>query len=639
MFNKYAVQAFLVFLLFLIFPGGAASYESELEMFFSEEAMVETVSRHPKPLVKIAENITIVTASQIELMNAHTLYEVLNRVPGLFVTFNGADFGSDASLSIHGASGEDLHRVLVLLDGLRLNSSSNGIAALNGIPVAIIDRLEIIKGPASSTWGSSIGGVVNIITKKPRLGVRGSRARVSASYGEGASRDLRGEFESAGDQAGYYLYLGNQSSDGLWSNRYFDNSQAYTKVLFKPSANTQVGLTAGYFTPEGKGVEAPASDMKVSYDNMNGIGSVNLDFTLSEQTSLHFGAGVLKNDYKQYIDVLGTGVLGIPGESIYRQHWREKSFSLNSRLVTTLGNHSLVFGAEANLDQLDYRLTYGTAGVRLFGAGADYESDTAHEEKIGVFLHDTITTFGRLVVIPGLRYDYSSVTGSFFSPSCGITYPLSDNTRLRATTSRGFNAPYLGILKDSSPAFLPNPNLEPEKVWSIQAGLETKAIPFLLLKTTLFYHDIEDIWIFDMAAMMRKNGGNSKRSGLELELETVPWYHMTLATALTYTMDDPEGGDFDEFYKITVKPRYSNSDICDLELFGTYIHWLKGTTVMGEGNSFVWDLNLSKKIGVSDGASITFFMTIHNLTNEKQYWNSLYQNPERWVEAGLRASF
>ncbi|WP_457576695.1 TonB-dependent receptor, partial [Desulfomarina sp.] len=135
-------------------------------MFFDDEMLVQTASRHPKPLTEVAENLSVVNAAAIEAMNAHTVYEVLARVPGLFVTYDGMDFGSDASLTIHGASSNDLHRILVLLDGVRLNLSSNGNAVLNGIPVSIIERLEIIKGPASSSWGSAMGGVINIITKE-----------------------------------------------------------------------------------------------------------------------------------------------------------------------------------------------------------------------------------------------------------------------------------------------------------------------------------------------------------------------------------------------------------------------------------------------------------------------------------------
>jgi vitamin B12 transporter len=72
----------------------ALAEDKDLALFFSDTTMVETVRRHPQPILEVAENLSLVTAAQIKAMNAHTLYEVLNRVPGLYLAFDGGDFGS-----------------------------------------------------------------------------------------------------------------------------------------------------------------------------------------------------------------------------------------------------------------------------------------------------------------------------------------------------------------------------------------------------------------------------------------------------------------------------------------------------------------------------------------------------------------
>lgn len=263
----------------------ALAEDKDLALFFSDTTMVETVSRHPQPILEVAENLSLVTAAQIKAMNAHTLYEVLNRVPGLYLAFDGGDFGSLASVSIHGAAFADLHRLVVLLDGVRLNSVNNGIALLNGIPVAIIERLEIIKGPASSTWGSAMGGVVNIITKEPADRAKPG-GQVAASYGTADSRDLRAELEGSGAGQKYYLYAGNQHSDGLRDNRYFDNSQLFGKAVFAPSTDTKLTISAGASHPEWKEGDFAIADFRGTSDTENGYTAANVDYTLSSAASL-----------------------------------------------------------------------------------------------------------------------------------------------------------------------------------------------------------------------------------------------------------------------------------------------------------------------------------------------------------------
>ncbi len=122
--------------------------EELLSLYFDEEELVETATGSPKPITQVAENVTIVTAEEIEAMHAHSLAEVLQRQSGVFVSHFGQDFLGDSSLLLLGSQ---RHHVLVLLDGVRINLNSNGSALTNFIPLGIIKRIEIIKGAASST--------------------------------------------------------------------------------------------------------------------------------------------------------------------------------------------------------------------------------------------------------------------------------------------------------------------------------------------------------------------------------------------------------------------------------------------------------------------------------------------------------
>ena len=148
-------------------------------MYYEEKALVITASRHPKSISQVAENMTVITAKEIENMNAHSVAEVLNRVTGIVLGYN-QDFGSSSLISIQGSNSK---HVRVLLDGVTWNFLGSGLAETNSIPVGIIKRIEIIKGPGSSAWGSSLGGVINIITKSTCNGDN-TCGMLKTSYGE-----------------------------------------------------------------------------------------------------------------------------------------------------------------------------------------------------------------------------------------------------------------------------------------------------------------------------------------------------------------------------------------------------------------------------------------------------------------------
>lgn len=610
--------------------------DRDLALFFKDSTMVETVSRHPKPLVEVAENVSLVTAAQIRAMNAHTLYEVLNRVPGLYVGFNGGDFGSSASVTIHGGVFEDEHRLVVLLDGVRLNNVNNGIALLNGIPVAIIDRLEIIKGPASSTWGSAIGGVVNIISKKPEDREKPT-GQVAASYGAADSRDLRAEMAGAGARQKYYLYAGNQHSDGLRNNRYFDSSQVFGKAIFTPTVDSRLTVSIGGNNPENKQGDFAVVDWRGTADTENGFASTNFDYTLGSAATLHFDGSLTTFDHTQDSTVLGAGVLGPAGAPFLHQNWQDQRAALGGRLVYALARQLIVVGGEAWHEQTDYHLAAGPAAVSLYGMPADYRAGRAETDNYAVFANDTLR-LADLTLVPGIRYDSNSISGGFFSPSFGATCPLDSDTRLRATLARGFSAPNVGLLKEVTPFAISNPDLEPEEIWSAQAGLETKTVAMLLVKATAFYHDIDEVWGFDAQGKI-VNKDNSRRSGLEVELETVPWHGLVLGGSVAYTYDRPNEGEADDFSQGMVKVGYANPALFDVELFGSYVHWLDAATYQAEGDNFVWDLNVARNMATGERTSVDLFMTLHNLTDADQYWHVFYRNPGRWLEVGLRWNF
>ena len=572
--------------------------EMLLAMYFDMDQhldqKVEVATRAPKSLRQIAENVTVVTAEEIQRMNARSVGEVLNRVPGVFVQFGGRDFNSGNDFSIQDS---DYHHVLVLVDGMRWNFDTEGMAVTNSIPVEIIDRIEVIKGPASSTWGSALGGVVNIITKNTGSSVR-PHGSLYASYGEANSQHYSGTVSGKAGATGYFLAVANQSSDGIILGRAYDDESVYGKIDIALPHATTLTLTSGHSNPK----DDLGDIFGYSMYHRDFWATASLDSSLSQNVSLHISGFRKKQEfmyppYTMYYDATTTGVA--------------------SRLTASLKDHLLTVGAE--IDRVDTE-----------SSDSAYEG---HEETWGLFANDTFTV-GDFSITPGIRYDHLSLTDNQLSPSLGVTWQYTDRNLFRAQIARGFRKPYLD---EASPI------LDPEISTSYQAGLETTAIPYLFIKIDLFEHIIKDAW--DIWAEPVANTGKIKRYGYELELETVPFHYFSADASFTYIYTDYHGAqDNDDMYTAKLTLLYDNPKLFTAELFGQYIWWNDEKTYIEYGypyddGTMIWNFNISKNIQLCEHADMDIFASAHNLFNGSHNWSTDYPNAHRWVEAGLRFHF
>ena len=127
------------------------------------EPVFVTAARSPQPLAELIADVTTIGPEEIARAGALSLAELLARVPGVEIAMNGGP-GSTSSVFLRGAN---RGHTLVLIDGLRIGSSSDGATAFEAIPLEQIDHIEILRGPASSLYGAdAIGGVIQIFTRR-----------------------------------------------------------------------------------------------------------------------------------------------------------------------------------------------------------------------------------------------------------------------------------------------------------------------------------------------------------------------------------------------------------------------------------------------------------------------------------------
>jgi vitamin B12 transporter len=609
--------------------------DKHLAEWYFEDELVETATRSPKPISQVAENVTIINAEDIEAMHAHTLAEVLDRQPGVFISFFGQDFLGDSNINLLGSR---RHHVLLLLDGMRLNINSGGAALTNFIPLGIIERIEIIKGAASSTWGSALGGVINIITK--HVGKTDDpTGNIAISYGEQNSRDLSADVAGRVKALGYYFHGGNINSDGLRLDRYSDRNSVYGKMQLQLYSKSSLTATLGYSDPFNKTLNWKdawgISDLNLSTDveNRNFWGSLFFDTKITQQLILHLSGQHYYNTFSTNYNSLGTGRGGSWGELIFAEKWKDEVNSFISRL--TWKNESVIanFGFESSRSKMTYM---NQSGI-FFKGPSTTEEQPVTEDRHGAYSNISYIK-GFFSITPGLRYDNHSNSKESINPSLGITYQLFSDALFRGSIARGFSAPYLAASSHS-------PDLNPENIWAYQAGVETDRIPSLHCKGSIFHHDIKDAWNFLMVPWT--NTGTSQSNGFSLEIKTNTYNNVNLTGNFTYIKEKNKSISTsiststwkdDETYIGNLILSYSNNNL-RAELAGHY-YWLSNYE-QGEApmhGTFLWDFLIAKNFA-SSFLNGEIYLKGHNIFNEEQYFDVEYPNPERWLEAGLAFKF
>jgi vitamin B12 transporter len=629
-FNRTALVLFLILILSpFSTPAFAISEEEKsfLLMYFKEEEIqVISATRSLKSISRVAENVEVVTKEDIELMNAHTLGDVLNTVNGVQVSFGGTSPGSSGTaLQIQGSGFE---HVLVLVDGVRVNDIAGGVADASLIPVQMIEKVEVIKGPASSVWGSSLGGIVNIITKTP--GGDGTHGMISGAYGERNTGDFRAEVNGKNKGIGYYLYVGRLQTDGFAPREASSRNSLYAKFSYDFSKDTIATFNILYNKAENESGDFEAFGFRVDTKDELVLSSLSLKSRLSDAVSIDVSARASQK--------LSSGTItDIIAGTVAPSDTHDNKYGASAKLDYRQGIHSLVFG-------VDYD---------LYRTKATFLGENRFDEHIAAgYLNDTIA-LGKLSIIPGLRFDSVDVDGTSLkenalSPSLGITCEIARKTVIRGVVARGFNIPAVAALFADSTFFVRNPDLKLEKVWSYQIGVETGALNYFWVKASGFRHDIRDaITREDVSAAdgtwTLVNKARARRQGVEAELRTLPVYNFTLSAAASYiSTKDRETGETirgNPEYTYDIGLQYDDKKSFRALVNGRYIWWNSPEDVNAKYSSFIFDVNAIKTLYKSTCYAADAFLTVHNLFDGSQYWIENYKNAGRWIEAGLRVKF
>jgi len=522
-----------------------------------EEIIVTTGTRTAKVLEETPVKTEVVTSKQIQQTHAKNVSEAIMYIPGLLIKETRKE---GQSVSIQGF---DSDRVLILLDGEPMTSSTGSTVDLTQLNIADIERIEVIKGASSALYGSqAMGGVVNIISKKPALGWKNSLTAEAGTYADKGADDLAvavlrasSTYRDKDILASLFLDYRHDSGITLQEGGNYDLPK-----IDRLNLNAELrflGSTEYYIKPRFY-VESSTKPTKLF---IPGVGLINQEkledvskFRLSLGSKTEFDSGdKLKFSIfgEHYDDVSIQNKLATPYTDLRRDALIQLAQGEVQYDTLVLEEHLLTMGLDLRYESLDQTNTKTSAtGSEVINEF----SEDATRYAIESYLQDDYFVTEELELVLGVRYQYDSDFGSYLSPKLSALYtPFKTNKKrlnLRASYGNGYRAPSLKerffFFDHSSLGYqvLGNPNLEPETSHSYQLSTEWIDKGSYSTAFNLFYNDITNLIeeikdpLLSAATGLEiyqyQNINKAYTAGAEWEFNTNFWEYFNLNGGYTY---------------------------------------------------------------------------------------------------------
>jgi vitamin B12 transporter len=495
----------------------------------AQEAAVQptvevTASRVAETVDASLANVSVITRADIDASGAPDLIDLLRLQAGVDMVRTGGG-GEQTSVFLRGTNS---NHVLVLIDGVRVASSNTGAFAFENLPLDAVERVEIVRGPRASYWGSdAIGGVIQIFTRKL------DSAHFAASYGTYRSADGSAGVGAQSGAGGFGVQVGVRHAGGFSAtNPGICSSPNDPFCIYNPDdngfqnhdivargdyrLNTQT-LSASLFRSEGT----------VSFDN--GDPGEGLSRTLDQAAGVNL-EGALSDSWQHRLSI-GTSRedLDTPAfSSAYRSTREQASWTNDVALSTT---QHLIAGVDTVHDR----------GISIDNSGFGAPYDVARNNS-GVFAGWRAQDGALNGDVSG-RYDHYDAFGNAFSGSAAVGWKVADNVRLSASYGTAFRAPNLNEL--FSPGFgglfAGNPDLNPERSRTAELGLDWRINDANRLGLHAFSTRVHDL--IDFSGGSTFQAINVDRAAIDGAEMTHAWHAGAWSLENNLTLQNPRDQD------------------------------------------------------------------------------------------------
>jgi iron complex outermembrane receptor protein len=491
---------------------------------------VYSASKHMQSVSDAPSSVTVITADEIQKYGYGTLAEILESVRGFYITYD-RDY-SFVGVRGFGRLGDSNNRILVLIDGHRINDNVFGEPYLGSeflVDVDLIERVEIIRGPSSSLYGAdAFFAVINVVTRKgPQLkgfefsfapasfATYSGRASYSGQY-KGIDLMLSGTFYNSRGATLFFPQFDSPATNyGITQTTDYESSQHILATISFHGFTLQ-----GVFSARDKGV--PTAYYGALFNDPQ---TQNFDYHQYLDLSYEHSIGdrwdlTARTSYDQArLQAPVAYATGLPNGSTtldtysFRGNWWDSEVKLSR---TLLERHKITVGTEIidNLrqDQGDYT-----------AIGNVFASEPGNSLIWALYGQDEFSIAHNLTLSAGLRYDHYSDFGGSTNPRLGLIYHPFHPTTLKLLYGTAFRAPEPFELTPDFATYDDNPHLRPETIRSVEGIVEQGLGQHFTLSGSVFHNWINNLITLETVASdgnsIYLNSGKAVATGVEVELD------------------------------------------------------------------------------------------------------------------------
>ena len=468
-----------------------------------------TATRTPISKNNVIADTTTITEEEIKRAGLSSLSELLQRQPSIEISNNGGQ-GKVSTFSIRGTS--STHSI-VLIDGIRINAATSGFTAIENIPLSQIEKIEILRGPASSLYGpDAIGGVIQIFTKK---GLEGFKPYIGIGYGRYNTSSLQTGLRGGDSQTTYAINFSGINTDGFSafvpnlaspSNTFNLDKDKYKNYGLSTSLNHKINESYEV------NFQYLLTQAKNKYDNSYAYYYPGIDFrntSRNEAYSLALNAQI-NSAWKSSIKI-SRGIDEYVDKQLY--DWNLYTYIAQNNLYKTTQDQ---FTWQNNIE-----LSKGTLTL-LYDRLEQKIKTTEYYQKnkrvndgfmIGYSLIENKHNFQT-----NIRKDFNSNYDDSLTGNIGYAYMINQNWTFATSAGTAFVSPTFNFAyATADPDARGNPDLKPEKSKNVEASIryknDTGALSF-----TAFDNEIRDfiIYTYGMTPQSTANLNKAKIQGLSL---------------------------------------------------------------------------------------------------------------------------
>lgn len=558
-----------LFCILLLSPAFLSAQSQSDTLYRVLDQIEVTATKNTRTLSEVPGRVSVITAEQMALTPSLTVTDHLRTTSGVNARGTFGLISMRPNVTLRGLSNEEQARTLVMVDGVPVNNSDTGGVNWNSISTTNVKQIEVYKGPGSSLYGSNaMGGVINIITKKP---VEPIALSAGTNYGTfNTSRSFMELSARPADNLSLRLHGFYNTSDGYITRpdslrndthvaRYVDDKGFHGKASY--AFSDLLKISAGYdlfLNKRGEGVtiDPDGPGMYRKFDK----NKVQVDLRGERNDFRYF-----LNMFFQREDYYRISERGVPGNTYSRfdvdSDRDDKGVTLD--LFKQAGpNHSLTGGFEMRVGSVD--------GGDFYKTSPDYALNRGSMRFLAAYLQDEIRFLnGQMHLLLGLRFDHAyyydgffeasenimfrgerlenynndnipSNSWSTFSPRISMRYNVSSALSGYASYARGFRASILDDLTRTGIMWgrikVVNPELGPETVDNFEAGLDYRPFWRLSLSPTIFYSHGNDFLYYverELAdgsnVWRRENVSSVEMAGAEMDIRYFATNTLTLS--------------------------------------------------------------------------------------------------------------